>query len=601
MCFLNQVGPAALDVYHTFEWENPADAKNLDKIQQKFEEYCNPQKNETFERHVFKSRIQGPAESVDQFVTDLRVKAASCNFGMLTDSMIRDQIVSGIRSNQVRERLLREPDLSLMKAVKYCRAYEVSSLHMQDLSLEEKDKESHAVSVQKGKTPSYVQKKKAYHKPADTVKGTRQPTAAIARPEGPKCSNCGYVTHTGNRCPAIGKMCKKCGRIGHFASACRGGAVPKTKGKNRQVHTVYNPHDLDDEDEDNANGLFINSVTRSDKGDTKAQWKVSVEIHGKPVILKIDTGSDVNSLSKTLYDSLCNEPLKPSKIRLIGYFGQQQRPCGKAMMEVAYKSKLYPVEFQIVNAPVVPVLGLGSSMELGLLRRVYTLNAQPAPQVGDPHAILEEFKEVFQGLGCLNYEYDIKIDANVPPVVHPPRRVPFALRSRLKAQLQKMEAEGVIAPVEEPTPWVNSLVVVEKPNGSLRVCIDPRDLNKAILREHYPMKTVEEVAGQLSSAKMFSVLDASQAYYQIKVSEASSNLLCFNSPFGRWKFLRMPYGIKSGSELYQRVASQIFDGLEGVEVIMDDVPNLGSHSARAQCEASGCTDESQTEQPHPEP
>ena len=251
---------------------------------------------------------------------------------------------------------------------------------------------------------------------------------------------------------------------------------------------MYNPHDLDeDEDSDNANGLFINRVTRSDKGDTKAQWKVLVEIHGQPVSLKIDTGSDVNSLPKALYDSLCNEPLKPSGIRLIGYFGQQQRPCGKAMMEVTYKSKLYPVEFQIVTAPVVPALGLGSSMELGLLKRVYTLNAQPAPQVGDPHVILEEFKEVFQGLGCLNYEYDIKIDPNVPPVVHPPRRVPFALRNRLKAQLQKMEAEGVIASVEEPTSWVNLLVVVEKPNGSLRVCIDPRDLNKAILREHYTL------------------------------------------------------------------------------------------------------------------
>ena len=98
------------------------------------------------------------------------------------------------------------------------------------------------------------------------------------------------------------------------------------------------------------------------------------------------------------------------------------------------------------------------------------------------------------------------------------------------------------------------------------------------------MKTVEKVAGQLSSAKMFSVLDANQAYYQIKVSEASSNLLCLNSPFGRWKFLRMPYGIKSGSELYQRVASQIFDGLEGVEVIMDDIliwgRTLHEHNAR---------------------
>ena len=116
MCFLNAVGPAALEVYRTFEWENAGDAKKLVKIQGKFEEYCNPQKNETFERHVFKSRTQGSTETVDQFVTDLRVKAASCNYGTLTDSMIRDQLVSGIRSNQVRERLLREPELSLAKA-----------------------------------------------------------------------------------------------------------------------------------------------------------------------------------------------------------------------------------------------------------------------------------------------------------------------------------------------------------------------------------------------------------------------------------------------------------------------------------------------------
>ena len=145
MCFLNVIGPAALDVYHTFEWDADGDNKKLDKIQQKFEEYFNPQRNETFERHVFQTRRQSPTETVDQFVTDLRVKASSCNFGPLTDSMLRDQVVSGIRSNQVRERLLREPDLTLAKAVKFCRCTEASTLHMQNLSLEE----THAVSVQK--------------------------------------------------------------------------------------------------------------------------------------------------------------------------------------------------------------------------------------------------------------------------------------------------------------------------------------------------------------------------------------------------------------------------------------------------------------------
>ena len=104
-------------------------------------------------------------------------------------------------------------------------------------------------------------------------------------------------------------------------------------------------------------------------------------------------------------------------------------------------------------------------------------------------------------------------------MVHPPRKIPFTLRQKVKEELDRMEKLGVIRKAEEPTEWVSSLVVVEKPNGKVRLCLDPRDLNKAIQREHYPMETVEEVAAELSDAKVFSVLDATSGIWDIKLDE----------------------------------------------------------------------------------
>ena len=130
---------------------------------------------------------------------------------------------------------------------------------------------------------------------------------------------------------------------------------------------------------------------------------------------------------------------------------------------------------------------------------------------------------MFDGIGCLEGTYQIKIDPTISPVVHPPRKIPFTQREKVKEELDRMEKLGVIRKAEEPTEWVSSLVVVEKPNGNVRLCLDPRDLNKAIQREHYPMKTVEEVAAELSGAKVFSVLDLHLAFGILSLTRKVQN------------------------------------------------------------------------------
>ena len=142
--------------------------------------------------------------------------------------------------------------------------------------------------------------------------------------------------------------------------------------------------------------------------------------------------------------------------------------------------------------------------------------------------------------------------------------------NRLREELSRLEQLKVIQKVDHPTVWVNSLTIIEKLNRELRLCLDPKDLNKTIKRHHYKMPTPETVFAKMSGATVFSKLDASNGYWQIAVDLESSDLLTFNTPFGRYNFLRVPFGIKSASEVFQKAIAEIVEGLEGVQNMQDD-------------------------------
>ena len=133
-------------------------------------------------------------------------------------------------------------------------------------------------------------------------------------------------------------------------------------------------------------------------------------------------------------------------------------------------------------------------------------------------------------------------------------------------------SQGIIVPVDQPTDWVNTMVVVEnKHTEKLRICIDPRPLNKAIKREHYHLPTIEEITTRLSGAKYFSTLDASSGFWQIPFDEESSMPTTFGTPFGRYRYTRMPFGIHSAQEVFHKRLHELFHDLDGVETDIDDI------------------------------
>ena len=122
-------------------------------------------------------------------------------------------------------------------------------------------------------------------------------------------------------------------------------------------------------------------------------------------------------------------------------------------------------------------------------------------------------------------------------------------------------------------------MVVNVKNGKVRICIDPWDLNKAILREHHPMKTVEEVTINIPNATVFFVLDAKQGFLKIKLDNDSSYLTTFNTPQGRYQWLHLPFGLKCAPEIFQRIMDNKLEDIDGAEAIMDGILIAGKDKA----------------------
>ena len=223
---LHLIGEDALEVFNTFEFRSEEDKEKPVEILKKFDEYCNPKRNLTVERHIFNSRMQYPGESIDKYITDLRLKVKTCEYGTMADEMIKDRIVVGVHSDIVRGRLLRKKDLYLTKAIGICKAAESSTKQLEKLTDEKK------VEILQESRPTTYQA------------GTKKTT-------GPACQNCGR-NHPPRRCPAYGKTCNACNKLNHFAKCCR--SKPATQKK---INMVDEAETQDHPDSDSSSENFF--------------------------------------------------------------------------------------------------------------------------------------------------------------------------------------------------------------------------------------------------------------------------------------------------------------------------------------------------------
>ena len=243
--------------------------------------------------------------------------------------------------------------------------------------------------------------------------------------------------------------------------------------------------------------------------------------NGNYLRFQADTGAQCNVVLLDLYKKATRDynlkNVSTAKQRITAYGGNTIPVIGQTLLRVWRGNFRCRLDCRIVDAPNTrPLLGRKACIGMNIV--TYLDNDQlNKPNTGDSevYALIEKdgpltkeqlfkkYPRVFSdGVGCLDGEYHIRLNPQNMPVQHAPRRVPVALRDRLKGTLEQLCEEDILAQVTEPTSWVSSMVVVPKSNGKLRICLDPKDLNQAIQREHYPLPTIEEIATRLHGAKV---------------------------------------------------------------------------------------------------
>lgn len=573
---LTSIGEAGMEVYNNFEWIQAhgeganavagEDKENLETVLAKFQNYCKRRDPQMMLRFQFWQHKRPEGQTFDQYLTELKTMATNCKF-VENENMLRDKIAFSVTDERLKMKLLSEgADLTLTKVVNLCRLAESTRQEFQQMSNTE------TVNFVKHKTKKKVFNKKpqSTQQPATSQSGARYKShkqtsgdVATTKPKNP-CRRCGTV-HGYRECPAYGATCLKCSGKNHYAKYC--------KTKNRDVHAV------NDESEDE---FFIHTTTHQIGVLGNDAWFSILHVAGHKIKFKLDTGATTNVLPLKTFKKLSNvPPLISANTKLTAYGGGNIPHLGKAVLNVS--SPITPscnstpksYEFYVTDHTSPPILGLQACNELGLVKKgneenIYTFQGDKAGSI-TKDIILKDYADIFTGLGRFKTPYHIVLDPECTPVVHAPRRVPLSLHDRLKTRLQEMEEEGVICKVDQPTAWVSSLVIVEKKDSSLRLCLDPADLNKVIKREHFQIPSTEDITSKLGGKKLFTILDQKNSYWQVPLDSESSFLCTFNTPFGRYRFTRMPFGISSASEVLQKRNYSTFGDIPGVHILADDM------------------------------
>ncbi len=499
-------------------------------------------------RFEFRQRTQMSGETVSHYVSALRELARFCDFGVLEDGLIVDQLIEKTSCNQLRERLLLEPDsTTLADALVIGKQLETA--------LMEARRFGRAVHEPVTSSPPSVQHTEAADGVSDSLDVQRVDRGP--RESGHKsCSNCGSPKHAtrDQSCPAQGKRCRNCNKLNHFARCCRSSPA------------CY----------DTA-AVPINTVQTS-----QPSFKLCTCHVGTALIpLLVDTGAKVSILNKCTYDRFFSHvPLEAAAKPLLGYGHFPISTLGVARLPVRYDQQCAPAAKFCITRKGANIMGLDLFLALGFTvsdaRGLHVL--QVAASWPDRYPLL------FNGLGRMTgFVHQPSVDLSVRPIIQPLRRIPLALRDAVEAELHRLVEADVIEPVDA-SPWVSNLVIAKKKGGGLRLCVDLTDVNKAIIPDKYPLPTAEELTSHFHGSTVFSKMDLRNGYLQVPLAPASMDLTAFVTHVGVFRFKRMAFGLSSAPSCFQKIMSLILAGIQGVSIYLDDVvvhaPSAALHDDR---------------------
>ena len=370
--------------------------------------------------------------------------------------------------------------------------------------------------------------------------------------------------------------------------------------------------------------LELNTLTMSQ---SNTQSFLNIQINGVTVKGKQDTGAEVCVMPLNIFDHLnskLNGGLKlcpTNDVQVVGYSKQTVEIVGKITVNCTHLNNTKRCVFYVTNLTDNKILlGLTFCKAFNLVKiicdddcsckkvSVDILNKFPAGldvpkqkekqnQVCPPPVnihtklhpdckthVMELFPELFDGIGTIKDAIvKLNVDDSITPVIQPPRKIPQVMVDPLKQEIERMMMLGVIRKLDinQATDWCHNLVLVRKPNGKLPVCLDPRTINKALRFNIHNARTFQDVTSSICKVTKVSKIDANSGFWTLSMDDQSQLLTTFNTPWGRYCFVKMPFGLNQVQYFFQFYMDAHFQDINSTtNVIADDVMIHGEDDAQ---------------------
>ena len=546
---LSACGPKTYKLIRSLVPADKIDETAYDELVKLVQQYYDPKPSKIVQRYKFNTRARRDGESVATYVASLRELAEHCGYGETLQEMLRDRLVCGVRHVGIQKRLLAEKDLTYEKAYELALTMEAAERDTKDLK-----HDSGRTEVHKGEVHS-IQSRRG-RKDSSRKRGK------------PTCYRCGGE-HLAPSCRFKETECHRCKKVGHIAKMCK----TKTAGGKcvQQTHHVQ----VKEENEPTTYSLF---TVHSELQDAMT---VELTMNGIPVTLELDTGAALTLINRETYHRIAtsSQPLEKTKVKLKTYTGETIELLGAANFKVVYSGIEEELLTYVVDGEGPNLMGRDWINKFKVsLKGIYNLvgtGDSALEKVLSKHAVVFSKK-----LGTLKgYKAKLYVDPEAKPKFFKPRTVPFAMKPLVETELNRLESEGTISPVQF-SKWAAPIVPVMKQNGTVRVCGDYKvTINQALQIDSYPLPRVEELFASLAGGKHFTKLDMSQAYLQLELEEESKPYVTVNTHKGLFQYNRLPFGVSTAPAIFQRCMENLFQGCKGVCVYLDDILVTGSNTA----------------------
>ncbi|KAA3677466.1 uncharacterized protein DEA37_0014526 [Paragonimus westermani] len=379
------------------------------------------------------------------------------------------------------------------------------------------------------------------------------------------CWLCGQW-HFVRFCPYRRHVCQQCNCMGHKESHCR----QSTQGfrVRRQSNVVF--------------------TTTSDIVHRRKYMTLHIENH--QVTLQIDTASDITIISRLTWINLGRPPYKPTHRVAKNASGHQIPFLGELMCTFCFRDKCdsgicyispynhlnllgidWIEKLDLWNVPFNSVCDVHNTIHLSTFCDVAKISSKLYSDF--VQQLPDKFPDVFtNNLGkCTKGKAQLFIEPGSRPVFCPKRPVPYSTTAALEAELDRLEAIGVLSKVNYSS-WAAPVVTVKKANGSIRLCGDfSTGLNKALQTHQYPLSVPEDLFTRLNGGKIFSKIDFSDAYLQVEVDDSCKDLLTINTHRGLYRYNRLPFGVKCAPAIFQQIMDTMLNCLAFAVSYMDDI------------------------------